>query len=73
VKGDPLVNLKTIRAEALSDGVFAIAMTILVLSISVPMAETVSGDRLVDALRHIAPQVAGCRRPRVSALDVRAL
>jgi uncharacterized membrane protein len=43
--------------EALSDGVFAIAMTILVLTISVPTAETVSGDRLPDALGQVAPQV----------------
>jgi len=57
VRGDPLVNLKTSRVEALSDGVFAIAMTILVLNISVPTAETVSADRLPDALRHVLPQV----------------
>jgi uncharacterized membrane protein len=43
--------------EALSDGVFAIAMTILVLNISVPTAETVSADRLLDALRQVGPQV----------------
>jgi uncharacterized membrane protein len=55
--GDPLVDLKTSRIEALSDGVFAIAMTILVLNISVPTTETVSADRLPDALRHVAPQV----------------
>jgi uncharacterized membrane protein len=57
VRGDPLVSLKTSRVEALSDGVFAIAMTILVLNISVPTAETVSADRLLEALRHVAPQV----------------
>ena len=57
VPGDPLVNLKTSRVEALSDGVFAIAMTILVLNISVPTAETVSVDRLPDALRQVGPQV----------------
>ena len=56
-RGDPLVNLKTGRVEALSDGVFAIAMTILVLNISVPTAETVSADRLPDALGRVAPQV----------------
>ena len=57
VRGDPLVNLKTSRVEALSDGVFAIAMTILVLNISVPTAETVSADRLADALGRVAAQV----------------
>ena len=54
---DPLVSLKTSRVEALSDGVFAIAMTILVLNISVPTAETVSADQLPGALRQVAPQV----------------
>ena len=54
MRGDPLVNLKTSRVEALSDGVFAIAMTILVLNISVPTAETVSADRLPDALGRVA-------------------
>lgn len=57
MRGDPLVNLKTSRVEALSDGVFAIAMTILVLNISVPTSETVSADRLPDALGRVAPQV----------------
>jgi uncharacterized membrane protein len=57
MSSDPLVNLKTSRVEALSDGVFAIAMTILVLNVSVPTPETVSADRLSDALRHVAPQV----------------
>jgi TMEM175 potassium channel family protein len=57
VRTDPLVDLKTSRVEALSDGVFAIAMTILVLNISVPTAETVSADQLPDALRQVAPQV----------------
>ena len=57
VRGDPLANLKTSRVEALSDGVFAIAMTILVLNISVPTTETVSPDRLPGALGQVAPQV----------------
>ncbi len=54
---DPLLDLKTTRVEALSDGVFAIAMTILVLNITVPTAATVSADRLPAALRETAPQV----------------
>ena len=53
----PVVDLKTNRIEALSDGVFAIAMTILVLNISVPAAPTVSGQQLPAALRQLAPQV----------------
>jgi TMEM175 potassium channel family protein len=54
---DPLLDLKTTRIEALSDGVFAIAMTILVLNITVPTAATVPADRLIAALRNMAPQV----------------
>ena len=57
VRGDPVVNLRTSRVEALADGVFAIAMTILVLNISVPTTETVPADRLLDALDRVAPQV----------------
>jgi len=52
-----MVDLKTTRVEALSDGVFAIAMTILVLNISVPTAATVATDRLGEALVKLAPQV----------------
>jgi uncharacterized membrane protein len=54
---EPLVDLRTSRVEALSDGVFAIAMTILVLNISVPTAAAVSADRLGVALLEMAPQV----------------
>lgn len=54
---DPVPDLKTSRIEALCDGVFTIAMTILVLNISVPTAETVSANRLADALRRVVPQV----------------
>jgi uncharacterized membrane protein len=50
-------DLQTSRVEALSDGVFAIAMTILVLNIPVPSSEQVSMAHLPGALRHIAPQV----------------
>jgi uncharacterized membrane protein len=45
------------RVAALCDGVFAIAMTILVLEIVVPTAETVPADELPSALRNVAPQV----------------
>jgi len=53
----PLVDLRTSRVEALSDGVFAIAMSILVLNISVPTASAVSADRLASTLCQPAPQV----------------
>ena len=46
VASDPAGALGTARVAALCDGVFAIAMTILVLSIAVPMAETVPAERL---------------------------
>lgn len=54
---EQLGDLKTNRVEALSDGVFAIAMTILVLNIAVPTAATVSAEQLPTALRQITPQV----------------
>jgi len=49
--------LKTSRVEALSDGVFAIAMTILVLNVAVPSARTVADDELGAAVRALVPQV----------------
>jgi uncharacterized membrane protein len=57
VASDPAGALGTARVAALCDGVFAIAMTILVLSIAVPTAETVPAERLEGALRQLAPQV----------------
>jgi len=54
---DPAASLGTSRIEALCDGVFAIALTILVLGIAVPTTEHVSADRLPEALRHLAPEV----------------
>jgi TMEM175 potassium channel family protein len=50
-------DLQTSRVEALSDGVFAIAMTILVLTIPVPTAEQVPAAQLPGALRRLGPQV----------------
>ena len=61
---DPAGALGTARVAALCDGVFAIAMTILVLSIAVPMAEIVPAERLPGALRQLAsPQPAPDQGP----------
>lgn len=44
------------RLEAFSDGVFAIAVTLLVLDIKAPsLGDTAEGARLLDALRHQWP------------------
>ena len=48
------------RVEALADGVFAIAMTLLVLEVRVPeIADPVTGAALLDSLAAIFPHVAG--------------
>jgi uncharacterized membrane protein len=45
------------RLEALSDGVFAIAMTLLVLDLRLPSPETLTSSMaLWAALRHLAPE-----------------
>ena len=54
---DRLVSLSPARVAALCDGVFAIAMTILVLNITVPTPAKVSSGELPGALRHLTPQV----------------
>lgn len=48
------------RVGSLADGVFAIAMTLLVLDVKVPeVAEPITGAGMVDALFAILPSVAG--------------
>ena len=54
---DRLVALSPARVAALCDGVFAIAMTILVLNITVPTPAKVPAAGLPAALRHLTPQV----------------
>ena len=46
------------RLAALSDGIFAVAMTLLALEIRLPATEVMHGEReLLQALAHIAPQI----------------
>lgn len=47
----------TSRLEAFSDGVFAIAITVLVLEIGVP--HVAAGQSLAEALRHLWPSYFG--------------
>ncbi|HEY4025657.1 MAG TPA: TMEM175 family protein [Candidatus Dormibacteraeota bacterium] len=42
--------MSTQRLEAFSDGVFAIAITLLVLALAVPARDTLHGEALIDAL-----------------------
>jgi uncharacterized membrane protein len=51
--------LPKVRLEALVDGVFAIAMTILILEVKVPeLTKRTDGAELLGALRHAAPTLA---------------
>jgi uncharacterized membrane protein len=52
--------MDTRRVEALADGVFAIAMTLLVLEVHVPeLADPVTGATMLAALGRILPNVGG--------------
>lgn len=52
--------METRRVEALADGVFAIAMTLLVLEVHVPeIAAPITGAGMIDALASLLPSVAG--------------
>jgi TMEM175 potassium channel family protein len=48
-------NFSTARLEAFSDGVFAIAITLLVLDLDVPEPDTLHGGSLAQALAHQWP------------------
>jgi len=50
---------ETARLEAFSDGVFAIAITLLVLEIKVPPAHEATGSSLLASLRHLWPSYVG--------------
>ncbi len=54
-KGPSTRQLSPRRLEALVDGVFAIAITLLVIEISVPIVESTRSADLVDALLHQWP------------------
>lgn len=46
------------RIEALSDGIFAVALTLLVLDIKVPISESIKGEMdLILSLYHLAPKL----------------
>jgi uncharacterized membrane protein len=48
-------DFSTARLEAFSDGVFAIAITLLVLNLKVPQPDSLHGQTLADALGHQWP------------------
>lgn len=50
--------MNTNRIEALSDGVFSIAMTLLIIEVHVPRVDPHDRAALVQALAHLGPQVA---------------
>ena len=57
MRHDPEEHANTIRLEAFSDGVFAIAITVLVLEIGVP--HVAARESLPQALRHLWPSYFG--------------
>ena len=57
MRHDPEEHANTIRLEAFSDGVFAIAITVLVLEIGVP--HVAARESLAEALRHLWPSYFG--------------
>jgi uncharacterized membrane protein len=53
-----IAGQKTQRIEAISDGVFAIALTLLVLDIKVPVGEAIKTETdLVNAFCHLMPKL----------------
>jgi uncharacterized membrane protein len=53
--GTPAGEFSTARLEAFSDGVFAIAITLLVLNLDVPAPDSLHGQSLRQALAHQWP------------------
>ncbi|GAA2746454.1 MULTISPECIES: TMEM175 family protein [Kitasatospora] len=51
----PAAGFSTSRLEAFSDGVFAIAITLLVLDLNVPEPDSLDGQSLTSALAHQWP------------------
>jgi uncharacterized membrane protein len=52
----PIDTIGRGRLEALSDGVFAIVVTLLVLELKVPHVDTATGASLPAALTALAPK-----------------
>ncbi len=57
IRHEPEEHANTVRLESFSDGVFAIAITLLVLEIGVPHVG--EGQSLGEALRHLWPSYFG--------------
>jgi uncharacterized membrane protein len=55
----PAQGMKTARIETLVDGVFAIAMTLLIFDIRVPLPENVALSGLPAELARLAPNLVG--------------
>jgi len=57
-KYDQIAGFNRQRIEAISDGVFAIALTLLILDIKVPVSETIHGEKdLLKAFAGLAPKL----------------
>jgi len=57
-KYDQIAGFNRQRIEAISDGVFAIALTLLILDIKVPVSETIHGEKdLLKAFVGLAPKL----------------
>jgi uncharacterized membrane protein len=57
-KYDQIAGFNRQRIEAISDGVFAIALTLPILDIKVPVSETIHGEKdLLKAFSGLAPKL----------------
>jgi len=61
---------ETVRVEAFSDGVFAIAMTLLVIEIKVPSHEVVAAHGLARSLADLWPSYLAYLTSFVTVLDI---
>ena len=51
------LSLSSVRLEALGDGIFAVAMTILVIDLKWPTLEDTSADAFIKGFREILPEL----------------